>query len=388
MLSPTGERAVADALTVGKALLKFISPNDAGLTGSHQCGFYLPLGAWEMFTPQQPEDGVNHKHLVNILWQDGRTTESAVTWYGKKTRHEYRLTRFGREFPFLNADSVGNLLVLIPTSLTEFRAYVLDLEADIDDIQASLGVEVIDTWGVYEFGRDHIEDENECIDRHFRTFAAEVEDFPSGDRFAAATREALLACIADFVASPADEQLMRAVEAEYALFRIVERHLCSPQIQRLFKSVDDFLKTAASIMNRRKSRAGRSFENHVEFILRDTGIPFDVRPEIDGRPDMVIPSAKAYLDPDYPVDRLLVVALKTTCKDRWRQILNEGTRVPRKHLITMQQGISTNQLTEMVTANVSLIVPSSLHRRYPADNPMEIKTLDAFVADVKRVVAA
>lgn len=247
---------------------------------------------------------------------------------------------------------------------------------------------MIDTWGVYEFGKDHIEDENECIDRHFREFAAKVEDFPPGDSFAAATREALLACIVDFVASPTDDQLMRAIEAEYALFRIVERHVCSPQIQRLFKGVDDFLKTAASIMNRRKSRAGRSFENHVEFILRDSGIPFDVRPDIDGRPDIVIPGAKAYLDPEYPVDRLFVVALKTTCKERWRQILKEGTRVSRKHLITMQQGISLNQLSEMVEANVSLIVPASLHRRYPTGSPMQIKTLDAFVADVRRVVAA
>lgn len=36
-----------------------------------------------MFTPQRPEDDTNDKHFVNILWQDGRRTESAVTWYGK-----------------------------------------------------------------------------------------------------------------------------------------------------------------------------------------------------------------------------------------------------------------------------------------------------------------
>jgi len=78
MPSPYCERAINDALRQGRALLKFISPNDAGLTGSHQCGFYLPLGSWEMFTPQAPENGKNHKHSVKILWQDGTVTESAV----------------------------------------------------------------------------------------------------------------------------------------------------------------------------------------------------------------------------------------------------------------------------------------------------------------------
>jgi EcoRII C terminal/Restriction endonuclease EcoRII, N-terminal len=384
MPSPYCEQAVSDALRVGRALLKFISPNDAGATGAHQSGFYLPTGAWKMFTPHPPQRGENQKHEVEIIWQDGRKTDSVVTWYGK-AKSEYRLTRFGHEFPFLNTDSVGDLLVLIPVTLNEFRAYVLDLEEDIDDLQASLGVEVIETWGVYEYGREHIENEGECIDRHFREFAAAVDGFPTGDVFSEATRTALIDCITDFASKPGDDRLMKAIEAEYTLFRIVERRLCEPQIQRLFESVEDFLKTASSIMNRRKSRAGRSFENHMSYILTDAGVPFDVRPAIDGRPDIVIPGAAAYHDSSYPVERLFVVGLKTTCKDRWRQVLNEGKRVPRKHLITLQRGISSNQLGEMVAANVSLIVPVGLHRLYPAEHSMELLGIEAFIDEVKRI---
>jgi len=387
MPSPYCEQAVADALRIGHALLKFISPNDAGATGAHQSGFYLPTGAWEMFTPHPPQKGENQKHDVEILWQDGRKTDSVVTWYGK-AKSEYRLTRFGREFPFLNTDSVGNLLVLIPVTLSEFRAYVLDLEEDIDDLQASLGVEVIDTWGIYEFGKAHDEDEDDCINRHFRTFAAAVEDFPTGAQFSNATRDALINCIVDFVSTPTDARLIRAVEAEYTLFRLVERRLCEPDIQRLFQSVEDFLNTAKSILNRRKSRAGRSFENHVGFILEDAGVPFDVRPDIDGRPDLVIPNAQAYHDENYPVERLFIVGLKTTCKDRWRQVLNEGTRVPKKHLITLQRSISKAQLDEMARSRVSLIVPSALHRIYPSGSAMDIRTIEEFIDEVKRVTTA
>jgi type II restriction enzyme len=83
-----------------------------------------------------------------------------------------------------------------------------------------------------------------------------------------------------------------------------------------------------------------------------------------------------------------VVGLKTTCKDRWRQILNEGTKVPTKHLLTMQRGISSNQLGEMVNAGVSLVVPSILHRLYPTGSPMPLKSIDAFIEDVRKATVA
>src|SRR5689334_6239834 len=114
MASPNGERAIAEALRIGNAILKFISPNDVGLTGGHQCGYYLPKPVWRMFTPHAPERGRNEETAVQVIWQDGRATDSRVKWYGRGTRSEYRLTRFGRDFPYLTADSVGDLLVLIP----------------------------------------------------------------------------------------------------------------------------------------------------------------------------------------------------------------------------------------------------------------------------------
>ena len=80
------------------------------LTGSHECGFYLPISVWQMYTPHAPVKGRNDKHPVSIVWQDGRRTDSVITWYGA-AKHEYRLTRFGKDFPFLNEDVVGDLLV-------------------------------------------------------------------------------------------------------------------------------------------------------------------------------------------------------------------------------------------------------------------------------------
>lgn len=384
MPSPLVERAVVDALDNNNALLKFISPNDTGLTGGHQCGYYLPKSAWQTFTHNPPKQGSNAEHIVQVLWQDGRQTESCIKWYGVGTRSEYRITRFGRDFPFLTADNVGDLLVLVRTGESTFHSYVFDLPDDIADVQASLGVEIIGTWGVYQgFGKTP-ETEDDCIHRRFAAFIEPLRDFPNTTTISTTTREAIISCIKTFTKQTMDSRLMLLMDREYALFRMVERMLCQDEICRQFRSVDDFLSTAARIMNRRKSRAGRALENHVGYLFQDANIPFDARPNVDGQPDVLIPGKAQYEDPRWPEERLYVVGIKTTCKDRWRQVLNEARRVRHKHILTVQKGISTRQLTEMRDSSVSLVVPQKLHSMFPPVDGMEVLSIRQFVDAVRR----
>jgi hypothetical protein len=386
MISPYCERAIEDALHHGNALLKFISPNNVGLTGSHECGFYLPISAWEMYTPHPPVKGRNDKHPVSILWQDGRTTDSVITWYGA-AKHEYRLTRFGKDFPFLNEDVVGDLLVLIAKSRDEFLAYVLDYDDDIEEIQSALGVEAFEEWGAYRDGvPQKVETEDDCIDRKIREFSAALTDFPTGAMFSVTTRAILVDCLKKFPNLTADEALITAYQTEYQLFQSVERQVCQNEVSgRLFKNIDDFIQTAASIMNRRKARAGRSFENHVEYLLTHAKIPHKMRPSLgaDGKPDIVIPDERAYFDAGFPIEKLFIVGLKTTCKDRWRQVLNEGRRVKAKHILTLQPGITSAQLAEMHTAGVSLVVPQSLHKSFPKEHTINLLSVESFIQTVK-----
>lgn len=388
MQSPTCERAITDALRYGNALLKFISANDVGETGGHQCGFYLPKLSWEMFTPYPPEKGRLDKHPVSIRWPDGRITDSVVTWYGNGTRSEYRLTRFGRDFPWLAGDCVGDLLVLIPATPSEFIAYVLDNDDDVVEIQAALGVELIETWGIFRDGiaQIDVEDEDTCLDRHFRAFTEQAETFPEGRRISAAARDAIFNCIPRFVDSRIDDQLIRMVKEEYRLFRMVERKIFQPDWQRLFASLDDLINTAMKILQARKSRAGRALENHVEYIFRREQIPFEMRKDVDGtKPDVIIPSKAAYDDPAFPTAKLLIIGVKTTCKDRWRQVTKEGPRVETKHILTLQEGISSNQLEEMHRSNVRLIVPKPLHKKYPDERAVALIDVDSFITSVKQL---
>jgi EcoRII C terminal. len=170
---------------------------------------------------------------------------------------------------------------------------------------------------------------------------------------------------------------------------MVERKIFQPEVQRLFASIDDFIQTALSILQARKSRAGRSLENHVEYLLRQASIPYQMRQVVDGtRPDILIPGKAQYEDPAFPDRKLFMIGVKMTCKDRWRQVIKEAPRIKRKHILTLQKGISSKPLDEMHGAKVTLIVPESLHREYPQKREAIILSVHAFIDGLRAVYAA
>jgi len=78
-----------------------------------------------------------------------------------------------------------------------------------------------------------------------------------------------------------------------------------------------------------------------------------------------------------------VLGAKTTCKDRWRQILNEAERVETKHLATIQPAISNNQLDEMRDAGVVLVVPEEVRLTYQAERRNPVLNLAEFIDALK-----
>jgi len=382
------ERAIEDAVQHGHALLKFISPNDVGLTGGHQYGYYIPKheDVWPLFTSHPPAKGKNDTHPISITWQNGRVTASNVKWYGVGTRSEYRITAFGKDFPFISHNVVGDLLVLIPIEKQKaFRAYVLDEEDDIEEITAQLGVSPAKTWALYTQGAGKVESEDDCIEHGFKEFTKPLSNFPTGERFSEETWRLLELCVKNFKAQAVDDALLRCMDTEWNLFRFVERRLCAPLLVRPFKDVDDFVATAQTMLQRRKSRAGRSLENHIEHFLTAANVPHKMQPDIPGEPDCVIPSEDAYFDKSYPDSKLFILGVKRTCRDRWRQVLAEGKRVKKKHILTIEQGISGKQLKQMQENSVKLVVPKPLHKQYPPKERQDVLvTITGFVDMVKQ----
>lgn len=66
----------------------------------------------------------------------------------------------------------------------------------------------------------------------------------------------------------------------------------------------------------------------------------------------------------FHVERLTLLGAKSTCKDRWRQVLAEADRIEHKHLLTLEAAISTTQTQEMQDKKLQLVIPKEIHATY------------------------
>ena len=182
-----------------------------------------------------------------------------------------------------------------------------------------------------------------------------------------------------------DEILLGWLDTEYTLFKYMEEKAYSDITTKPFKSIDAFVAMANEVLNRRKSRAGKSLEHHLAdiFIKNDLLFEEQVITEENKKPDFVFPNGECYHNLAFPGELLTVLGAKTTCKDRWRQVLNEADRVDDKYLFTLQQGISSNQLKEMQDYNLHLVVPHKYLTSFPKEYRSGICDLSSFIVLVK-----
>jgi hypothetical protein len=200
-----------------------------------------------------------------------------------------------------------------------------------------------------------------AIDSLLEKFGAK---FPTTREFSAYARSTSSAV--DSYENP-DAALMQWMEQEELLFRTLEKHIITERLNTGFANdVDVFLSFSLSVQNRRKSRVGFALENHFETILHEHGIRYSrgALSEARSRPDFLFPGSREYFDGTFPSQRLTMLAVKTTCKDRWRQILAEAAKIPNKHLLTLETAISIHQTSEMTEKKVQLVLPEALHKTF------------------------
>lgn len=216
-------------------------------------------------------------------------------------------------------------------------------------------------------------------------------DFPLSEDMSAAARDIQNRVYdhLEFIRTNPDRKIIDWTNTEYALFRAIEHARYGDAIARGFASVDEFITMANMVLNRRKSRAGKSLEHHLSAIFDGNEIIYTAQAVTEGnkKPDFIFPSQESYHDMTFPTDKLISLAAKTTCKDRWRQVINEADRLRDrpKYLCTLQQGISPAQMDEMQSENVILVVPRQYITTYPADRQDRIWTLSKFVSYVREV---
>ena len=220
------------------------------------------------------------------------------------------------------------------------------------------------------------ESEDSFLDELIAKFGAK---FPTTKEFSAYARSTLPDV------HPGDNPdlvLMKWVEREEILFRTFEKHLIADRLSKGFENdVDGFFQFSLSAQNRRKSRAGQALENHVEQLFVCRGIQYDRTKvtENNAKPDFVFPSIDAYRDPVFNTELLTMLGVKSTCKDRWRQVLSEADRIKDKHLLTFEAAISANQTKEMEYNHLQLVVPEDIHNTYSNEQQKWLMNVTEFV---------
>ena len=377
-----------------RAYCKFLSANDSGETGGHQAGILISKKALTMlFDTDRPLEHIE-KRTVNILWQNELDRLSTFTYY--ESKNELRITGFTRGFPYLSKEATGALFVLTEAKDNNFcyEAFFLYTEDEIDTFLNSFGLSPTETndlirkrpiisssrqefFEIQKFIDSITVDNNVVFPDSFTMSktARDIEDIVYNHR--------------ELIRINPDKKIIDWTEQEYRLFRQIEQYSYGSIIRAGFTDMESFVELANQVLNRRKSRAGKSLEHHMSAILDGNNISYEEQVITEGKkkPDFIFPSGKAYHDISFPTDKLVSLASKTTCKDRWRQILNEADRLreKNKYLLTLQQGISTAQIEEMTAERVVLVVPKQYITSYPREQQEKIWTVKKFIGYLQEI---
>lgn len=387
--------------------VKRLSGNDTLANGSHQAGPYIPREILFRVLPALNRQDVKNPDVWFNLYVDSHADHRQVraVWYNnhyhdtkaKRGRDETRVTNFGGgASALLDPESTGALTVFAfrageTPGVPDCHVWVCRHETEEDFVEDRVGPVEPGKWLLWPPTQSSLFptdaqpvvrtscwlDDNEIP-------AAWRLKFPSG---ADIVRRAIE--LRDDSSLDPDRRLLRRRECEFEIFRSVEQAIELPHIIVGFTNVDGFVARAQTILQRRKARSGRSLELHAREIFIEERLVenthFAHQPVSEGgkTPDFLFPSVTAYHDMTFPADRLRMLAVKTTCRDRWRQILNEANRIPAKHLLTLQEGVSETQFAEMTQAGVQLVVPAGLTDKFPKTVQPHLQTLESFIGDVR-----
>ena len=125
-------------------------------------------------------------------------------------------------------------------------------------------------------------------------------------------------------------------------------------VEHYFPALDRFY---LGLTQGRRARAGSAFEAVIRAHFTTLGYPFVQRPQIDGTPDFLLPNLEYYAR--NPLD-CVIFTVKRTLRERWRQIVTEGSRSLGFYLATIDENVSARDLEDMMRGKVHLVVPKRL----------------------------
>ncbi len=363
---------------------KRLSSNDIGLTQSHQAGVYLPAffvrqvfaGTFDGESTLNPRFAVRYE----VVGREGeRFGPLQVIHYNNKrfgtgTRDEFRVTGWRRNSGMrFDADAFDCIFLMAVSRRDPGQAvmFVARTAADEKALRDALGLPPLAPKDFFSSESDPGRKRLPFPDE-WRTV------FPSSTELSAYVFERLApwkrGCDVDAL-------LLMRRELEERLFMEVEAVHTADPLRKGFADMKAFSDFALTVLNRRKARSGKSLENNLSALFRAEGVRFSANAvtELHKRPDFLFPSIEAYRDLSFPDSRLCMMGAKTSCKDRWRQILSEADRIASPYLFTLDTALSETQVAEMEAARVRLVMPAPLVGELRWAGIGKITTLREFV---------
>jgi hypothetical protein len=370
--------------------VKRLSAVEANLDRSNQHEFNGDKALKNIFGSVQGSEKKKFKaQFIYPSEKEGETlsVDGSLTWYDARDKHptrsEYRL--YFSSTPVSEISSERDLLIIGRQPDNTVSVIVAPSDSTIEnqllwlfglsgindsfstvefkdekDIELGFGSHYI----LEELGLSYNEPDENYLEIMVRNFG---ESFPTTRIFSEFSRQTIPEVTS---AENPDTALLSWMEREEILFRTFERHIVAERLKTGFgregADVDGFISFSLSVQNRRKSRAGLALENHLEEVCREHSLKYSRGKETENRakPDFIFPGIEQYQNSVFPENRLSMLGVKTTCKDRWRQVTTEANRVKHKHLLTLEPSISTGQTEEMKANFLQLVIPKELHSTY------------------------
>jgi hypothetical protein len=129
-------------------------------------------------------------------------------------------------------------------------------------------------------------------------------------------------------------------------------------IELIYENFYAIDKLFLSLTNGRRSRAGSALEVIIRHLFQKLKYPFTSQPAIiEGKPDFVLPSIAHF---ETQAMDAIIFTVKRSLRERWRQIVTEGTHGLGFFLGTIDKKIAKGDLTSMNKARIYLVVPKNV----------------------------
>lgn len=171
---------------------------------------------------------------------------------------------------------------------------------------------------------------------------------------------------------PGDAVMRISRDIEFSLYKRAERrHRAADVIRIISEGGEDLVRSVVhgfpslnssflSASQHRKTRAGRSFEQHISRLLRDGGVSFQEQYITSGRrPDFVLPDGDSLNSLTRSYEGALVLSAKTTLRERWKQVALEKFNCG-LFLATVDDRVSSEAIDDMHQRGIFLVVPEKL----------------------------